>query len=75
VGTFSVKITIANPRDPGRAATVDCLVDTGAAYSQLPRSLLTSIGIEPFDERRFVMADGRRGRCRAGDIFESVSKN
>ena len=66
MGTFSVKITIANPRDPGRAATVDCLVDTGAAYSQFPRSLLASIGIEPFDERRFVMADGRRGTCRVG---------
>ena len=66
MGTFSVKVTIVNPSHPGRSATVDCLVDTGAAYSQLPRSVLTSIGIEPFDERRFVMADGRRGTCQIG---------
>ena len=66
MGTFSVKVTVANATDPGRAVTVDCLVDTGAAYSQLPRSLLVSIGIEPFDERRFVMADGRRGTCQVG---------
>ncbi len=66
MGTFSVKVTIANPLNPDRSVTVDCLVDTGAAYSQLPRSLLASIGIEPFDERRFVMADGRRGTCPVG---------
>ena len=75
MGTFSVKVTIVNPRHPDRVATVDCLVDTGAAYSQLPRSLLTSIGIEPFDERRFVMADGRRGSCQVGkaDFFVNVN--
>lgn len=66
VGTFSVKVTVLNPLDPARAVTLDCLVDTGAPYSQLPRPVLTSIGIEPFDERRFVMADGRRGTCEAG---------
>ncbi len=66
VGTFSVKVTVAHLLKPDRSVTVDCLVDTGAAYSQLPRSLLTSVGIEPFDERRFVMADDRRGTCQVG---------
>lgn len=66
MGTFSVKVTVINPLDPSQSATVDCLVDTGAAYSQLPRSVLASIGIEPFDERRFVMADGRHGTCQVG---------
>ena len=66
MGTFSVKATILNPLNPNQSVTVECLVDTGAAYSQLPRSLLASIGIEPFDERRFVMADGRRGTCQVG---------
>jgi len=66
VRTFSVKVTVANPTSPQQAITVDCLVDTGAAYSQLPRSALRSIGVQPFDERRFVMADGRRGTCQVG---------
>lgn len=66
MGTFSVKVMIVNPAKPERVVTVDCLVDAGAAYSQLPRSLLASIGIEPFDERRFMMADGRRGTCQVG---------
>lgn len=66
MGTFSVKITVQNPADPSRSATVECLVDTGAAYSQLPSALLASLGMTPFDERPAVLADGRRTVCRVG---------
>lgn len=66
MGTFSVKVTISNPIDPGLSTTVDCLVDTGAAYSQAPRSLLVSLGIAPFDRRPVIFADGRRGTCDVG---------
>jgi len=41
-------------------------VDTGAAYSQMPRSLLETLGIIPFDHRPVVFADGRRGSCQVG---------
>ncbi len=64
--TFSVKVTISNPSDPTLSAAVDCLVDTGAAYSQMPRSLLESLGIVPFDHRPVIFADGRRGTCQVG---------
>jgi len=66
MGRFNVKVTISNPRDPTLSTTVDCLVDTGAAYSQMPGSLLNSLGITPFDERPVVFADGRRGTCPVG---------
>ncbi|MEK7205746.1 MAG: hypothetical protein AAB254_09600, partial [candidate division NC10 bacterium] len=41
-------------------------MDTGAAYSQAPRSLLVSLGIAPFDRRPVIFADGRRGTCDVG---------
>ncbi len=66
MGTFSVKVTISNPGDPSLSTTIDCLVDTGAAYSQIPGSLLESLGIAPFDRRPVVFADGRRGSCPVG---------
>ncbi len=66
MGTFAVKVTVQNPVDPSRSATVDCLVDTGAAYSQLPSELLASLGITPFDERPAILADGRRTLCHVG---------
>jgi clan AA aspartic protease len=66
MGTFSVKVTISNLTDPALSTTIDCLVDTGAAYSQAPRSLLASLGIAPFDRRPVIFADGRRGTCDVG---------
>ena len=65
-GTFSVMATITNPNRPDLSTTADCLVDTGAAHSQMPRSLLVSLGIAPFDRRPVVFADGRRGTCDVG---------
>lgn len=66
MGRFSVRVTIANPSDPALSMTVDCLVDTRAAYSQIPGSLLTSLGMTPFDQRPMIFADGRRGTCPVG---------
>ena len=66
VDPFTVKVTISNPGDPTLSTTVDCLVDTGAAYSQMPGSLLESLGIAPFDQRPVIFADGRRGSRPVG---------
>lgn len=66
MGTFNVKVTISNPINLALSTTVDCLVDTGAAYSQAPRSLLESLEITPFDQRPVIFADGRRGTCQVG---------
>jgi len=66
MGTFTVKVTVLNPLDPSRSATVKCLVDTGGACSQLPSDLLESLGITLFDQRPAIFADGRRGPCRVG---------
>jgi predicted aspartyl protease len=64
--TFRVEVTVQNPVDPSRSATVECLVDIGAAYSQLPSALLESLGITHFDERPAILADRRPTSCRIG---------
>src|SRR5574341_954651 len=66
VVTFNVKGIISNPSRPDLSTTADCLVDTVAAYSQMPRSLLPSLGIVRLDRRPVVFADGRRGTCDVG---------
>lgn len=66
LGRFSAEITVGNPLDPARSATIECLVDTGAAYTQLPSDLLDSLGITHFVERPAIYADVRRGLCRVG---------
>jgi len=42
----------------GRAKTITLLVDTGASYSILPRSLLQELGVLPLRKERFELADG-----------------
>ena len=64
--SFAIRVMILNPPDSAKSATVECLVDTGAPYSQLPSDLLHSLGITPFNERSSIFADGRRRICRVG---------
>lgn len=72
VGTFSVKISIEHPFNPQRSTIVECLVDSGAAYTQLPASLLRSLEIQPFEERQVVFADGREGTRPVGGVVLRV---
>ena len=66
MGTFTVTVTVCNPPDYARTATVACLVDTGAASGHLPAALLMGLGVLPFDDRPAVFAAGRRGLRRVG---------
>jgi len=67
MGTFSVEIQIrAAGTTANRSTPVKCLVDTGAAFSQLPASFLTSLGVAADRTVPTVLADGTRGECPAG---------
>ena len=67
MGTFSVDIQIRAAGTTANSATpTKGLVDTGAAFSQFPASLLTSLGVIADRMVPTVLADGTRGECRAG---------
>ena len=57
MGIFYVDAEIGDPQGE-RYETVRALVDTGAAYTILPASLLDRLGVEPHDTRNFQFADG-----------------
>ncbi|MFQ6026677.1 MAG: clan AA aspartic protease [Dehalococcoidia bacterium] len=38
---------------------LEALVDTGAAYTCVPRNILTELGVEMLERRRFELADDR----------------
>ena len=59
MGTFFMPVEIAGI-DGERFETVNALVDTGATYSMMPSSLLTSLGVTPFDKQGFILANGQR---------------
>ena len=57
VGQFKVMLTLY-PRNGGAARSLEALVDTGAGYSVVSRSLLEALGCRPITQR-VVLADGR----------------
>ncbi|MGH2374649.1 MAG: clan AA aspartic protease, partial [bacterium] len=58
VGLTHISLKVANPANPRRFARVRCLVDSGAAYSLIPKTTLRRIGIAPSRTRTFFLADG-----------------
>ncbi len=58
MGTFKWPVRISD-LDGDRSADIEATVDTGAAYSALPGTLLRDLGIEPARRRRLRLADGR----------------
>ena len=60
MGQFTVRVTVANPAEPGRRVEVELLVDAGGTLTWVSSDLLQQIGAPPLPRRSFVLADGRR---------------
>ncbi len=58
MGQFKVLLTLF-PRDGGTPRSVEALVDTGAGYSVVPRSILEGLGCRPLRTQRVILGDGR----------------
>lgn len=56
---FKVNLGVGHP-DGGDLYPVDAIVDTGAAHSMLPESLLTWLGVPLLERQEFILADGSR---------------
>ena len=57
MATFQQQIEVSS-LDGQRSTQVKAWVDTGAAYTWIPRSVLESLGISPSFRRRFRLANG-----------------
>ena len=62
---FKVDVGVGN-LDGGNLAQVQPVVDTGAAHSMLPESLMSQLRIVPQQQRGFILADGSRVRYGYG---------
>ena len=70
--TFNWPLRISS-MDGRQSREIEATVDTGAAYTTLPASLLREIGVEPRGKRRFLLADGRRIEMDYGEARASVN--
>ena len=72
MGTFSARMGVGS-RNGGGMWWVDAIVDTGAAYSVLPASILVDeLGIEPEQDMQFTLADGTKRTFGVGEVLLSV---
>ena len=53
MGFVRVRLGIYNPSAPERVVELEGIVDTGAIYSVIPRSVLEELGVRPIERRRF----------------------
>ena len=72
MGTFKYPLRISS-MDGQEARDIEATVDTGAAYTTLPGSLLRELGIKPIDKRTFLLADGRRVEMEYGRAWATVN--
>ena len=59
MGAFTVQLEVADPQGR-RYEAVEVMVDSGAACTVLPASILERLGVVAHGARRFVLADGSR---------------
>ena len=57
MGIFDANVLVGDPAG-GDMVRVSAVVDTGAGYSMMPRSLLEQLHVHPLEYRRFLLADG-----------------
>ena len=71
VETFEWPLRIGrSDTDPSRE--IAATVDTGAAYTVLPASLVQELGVEATDTRRLLLADGRQVDIEIGELRATV---
>ena len=71
MGTFSWPMRLSS-MDGQQARDIEATVDTGAAFTTLPASLLRDLRIEPMGARRFLLADGRRIEMEYGQAWATI---
>jgi clan AA aspartic protease len=69
MGLTEVTVEVSNPRDQTHWQKLDLIADTGAIFSVIPRSILDQLGISPYAEETFTLANGSEIRRPMGDVF------
>ena len=69
MGVTTVKLTIKNPLNGGKAIEKEFLVDTGAHYTVIPQNIVQKLGIKKSYTQEFALADGKIIKRDIGSAF------
>jgi len=59
MGIVNATLKITNPLDISKVFEGEFLVDTGAQYTVVPKSVWQKLGLKPDREQKFSLADGK----------------
>jgi len=74
MGTFSVKMRVWNPAQPGGVEELEAFVDTGAAFSWISRSRLQRLGVTASRRMGFRKIEGRLLERDMATVYISTDK-
>jgi hypothetical protein len=72
LATFTVRLKVWNPVDPGRFAELEAWSDTGAAYSWISRSRLDPLGVQKVRRLLFRTIEGHTVERDLAAVFLSA---
>ena len=75
MGLTHIKVRVTNPANPRKSADLQFLVDSGAAYSVVPATVLKRLGIKPRTKREFILADGSKVERKMGHALFRLNGN
>lgn len=75
MGLTKLKVRVANPTDPKRYRDVEFIIDSGAAYTVVPKEILKELGIRPRSRRSFLLANGVKFERRMGNAEVQYKKS
>lgn len=75
MGLTTQVLTVRPSRESKRKAVVTFLVDSGAVYSLVPAPTLRQLGLRPYREVTFSLADGTTVKRHVGDAYFEFDGN
>jgi clan AA aspartic protease len=69
MGLTHVEAMVANPAHPRKTKRLRLLMDSGAVYSVVPKTVLHALGVKPHSTKTFTLADGSEIKRKVGDLI------
>ena len=69
MGLTHKSLIVKESRRSAEMRDVEFLIDSRAVHSLVPKPILAELGIEPYKDVKFVLADGTTVERRVGDAY------
>jgi clan AA aspartic protease len=72
MGYVRVRGVVANPLEHGLRVELEFVVDTGAIYTVIPRSVAERLRLKELSKRRFKIASGEVVECSVSEAYVEI---